>query len=359
MSETKETEEIYTLAERWIILLTIYMLSLFTSIVFLCGRIKIKLNNCVIFIICVIYSSLFVFLNVIAVFDLMWNNVKGCEKMMNMIEKYYEIFDWVDKILGFIIFNIIIYYIESGWYWFPLRLIDGIIRFICSFKKVVEMKRKGTLCKTLVIQSIRVSLACAILIILIIYRKHFGLNSFWEYISCLLDCYSIFEIYSAVGYFLVQSFNNCCKIYNKRLIRRYYRYSQIKIIEKTKEYLKNIKKSYKLMKENAPIFQNDDSSYHKFLHRKLDDIQEEIKKLIVEGKSIDITINNIDDDSEVGINQNNINNILNLNKNNLTENPIVNPIKNVESISTQKIEQNKNQKLNHYKIATNIRKFKE
>ena len=116
MSETKETEEIYTLAERWIILLTIYILSLFTSIVFLYGRIKIKINNCVIFIICVIYSSLFVFLNVIAVFDLIMNNVKGCEKMMNMIEKYYEIFDWVDKILGFIIFNIIIYYIESGWY---------------------------------------------------------------------------------------------------------------------------------------------------------------------------------------------------------------------------------------------------
>ena len=199
MSEKEETEEIYTLAERWIILLSIYIESLLICIGFLCCRIKIKINNCIIFIICVIYSSLFVFLNIIAAVDLMMNNIKGFEKMMNMIEKYYEIFNWVDKILGFLIFNIIIYYIESGWYWFPLRLVDGIIRFICSFKKVLKMKRKGTLCKTLVIQSIRVLLACAILIILIIYRKHFGLNNIKDYINCLLDCYSIFEIYSAVG----------------------------------------------------------------------------------------------------------------------------------------------------------------
>jgi hypothetical protein len=57
------------------------------------------------------------------------------------------------------------------------------------------MKGKGTLCKTLVILSINILLACAILIILIIYRKHFGLNSILDYIECILDCYSIFEIY--------------------------------------------------------------------------------------------------------------------------------------------------------------------
>ena len=219
------------------------------------------------------------------------------------------------------------------------------------------MKRKGTLCKTLVIQSIRVLLACAILIILIIYRKHFGLNNIKDYINCLLDCYSIFEIYSAVGYFLVQSYNDCCKLYNKRLIRRYYRYSLIKIIEKTKEYWKNIKQSYKIMKENAPIFQNSDSLYHKFLQTKLNDIQKEINNLIGEGNSINI--NNIDnDDSEAGINQNNTYQNLNLEKN-LTGNPIVNPTKNIDKFSTQKIEQNKNKKLNDYLISTKIRKFKE
>ena len=352
MNKTEETEEIYTLAERWIILLTIYILSLFTSITFLYRHIKIKKNNIIIFIICVIYSSLFVFLNVIGVFDLAMNNINRCKKMMNMIKKYYEIFSWVDRILGFIIFNIIIYYIESGWYWFPLRLLDSIIRLFCSFKKVCEMKRKGTLCKTLLILSIPVLLACSILILLIIYRKHFGLNGVFDYISCLFNCYSIFKIYSAVGFFLLKLYKDCCKIYNKRLIRRYYRYSQIKIIEKTKEYLGNIKRAYILMNENASIFKNGDSSYHKFLQKKLSDIQKEINELIGEGNSVNIIINNTDyNASEANINKNNIYNNLNLNEKNKT----VNPAENVENVSTQKTEK----KLNDYKIARELRKFKE
>ena len=56
MSDMSETEEIYTLAERWIIFTTIYILCLVATIAFLCCRIKIKKNNIIIFIICVIYS---------------------------------------------------------------------------------------------------------------------------------------------------------------------------------------------------------------------------------------------------------------------------------------------------------------
>ena len=359
MSKTEETRELYTLAERWIILLTLYILSLFTSITFICCRVKIKKNNSIIFIICVIYSSLFIFLNVIAIFDLTMKNIKECQKFMNMIEKYYEIFNLVDKIFGYIIFNIIIYYIESGWYWFPLRLFDIFIRACCRLIKLLEMKGKGTLCKTLVILSIHILLACAILIILIIYRKHFGLNGFLDYVYCLLDCKAIFEIYSAVGFFLLICFKNCCKIYNKRLIRRYYRYSQIKIMEKTKEYWENIEKSYNLMKENASIFQNGDSSYHKFLQKKFNDIQIEINELIGEGNSIIINDTNNKDDSVEKVKAGIFNNNFNLNVKNPKKNPIENPVENVEIVSTQKIERNQNQKLSNYKIATEIRKFKE
>ena len=140
--EKKETEEIYTLAERWIIFITLYILSLVTSIIFICYRVKIKKSNIIIYLICVIYSSLFVFLNVIAVFDLGMINMAECQKLMSMIEKYYKIFNWIDKISGYIVFDIIIYYIESGWYRFPLRLADRFIRPFCKLKKLVDMKKK-------------------------------------------------------------------------------------------------------------------------------------------------------------------------------------------------------------------------
>ena len=356
--EKKETEEIYTLAERWIIFITLYILSLVTSIIFICYRVKIKKSNIIIYVICVIYSSLFAFLNVIAVFDLGMINIAECQKLMSMIEKYYKIFNWIDKISGYIVFDIIIYYIESGWYRFPLRLADRFIRPCCKLKKLIDMKKNGILCKTLVIQSIYILLAGAILTILIVYRKHFGLNSILDYIECILDCYSIFEIYSAVGFFLLKCYKDCCKIYNKRLIRRYYRYSQMKIIEKTNEYLDNIKNSYNLMKENAPIFQNGDSSYHKYLQKNFNDIQIEINELIGEGNSIIIN-NTGEDDSEAKANHNIANNNFNLNEKKPTENPIVNQVENSENFSTQKIEHNINQKLDHYKIATALRKFKE
>jgi hypothetical protein len=60
-------------------------------------------------------------------------NIAECQKLMSMIEKYYKIFNWIDKISGYIVFDIIIYYMESGYYSFPLRLADRFIRPICKF----------------------------------------------------------------------------------------------------------------------------------------------------------------------------------------------------------------------------------
>ena len=361
MSDMSETEEIYTLAERWIIFTTIYILCLVATIAFLCCRIKIKKNNIIVFIICVIYSSLFAFLNVIAVFDLFMNNIKGFEKLMNMIEKYYEIFNLADKIFGYIIFNILIYYMESGWYWPPLKVLDIIIRFVCSFKKVQKMYIKKTLCKTLVIQSIRVLLAGTILSLLIIYRKHFGLNNFLDYINCLLDCYSIFEIYSAVGYFLVQFFKD--PLYDRRAIRRYYRYSQIKIIEKTEKYWKNVNETYNLINKNAPFFQNGSSSYHKFLQKKLNKIKTMKYKLINEEIINSINKSYLNDYSKENINQNYINNkdikLNEKNQKNQEDNPTEYPII-IKSVTINNLSQNNNQKMNSdYEIATSLRKYKK
>ena len=44
-----------------------------------------------------------------------------------------------------------------------------------------------------------------LLIFLISYRKHFGIgNNPLDYLSIILDCYSIFEIYVCVGFFVLQ-----------------------------------------------------------------------------------------------------------------------------------------------------------
>lgn len=65
-----------------------------------------------------------------------------------------------------------------------------------------------------------------------------------DYISIFFDCYGIFEIYTFVGFFMVQIFSDCKRQGNNKLTERYYRFSVIKIIEKTEKYTNKINDAY-------------------------------------------------------------------------------------------------------------------
>ena len=70
----------------------------------------------------------------------------------------------------------------------------------------------GALCDlyTTLILSFRIILFGVLLALLIIYRKHFGLNNNpIDYFFIILDCYAIFDIYICVGFFMVQIFVDC------------------------------------------------------------------------------------------------------------------------------------------------------
>ena len=107
--------EIYSLEERLIIFLSAAALSIIISFTYLFRRITCKKIKCYIFLICFIYTSSFIFLNIIAMFDLMFNDRKGFEKSRKFISKFYEIFNYIDKALGFVIFPFLIAVFESGY----------------------------------------------------------------------------------------------------------------------------------------------------------------------------------------------------------------------------------------------------
>ena len=65
--------EIYSLTERLIIILSAAFLSIIISFTYLFRRVTCKRIKCYIFLICFIYSASFIFLNIIAMFDLMFN----------------------------------------------------------------------------------------------------------------------------------------------------------------------------------------------------------------------------------------------------------------------------------------------
>ena len=261
--------EIYSLKERILIFSTIYAVSLVASIIYFCLHVGPKNISVLIFIPCLIYASFFFFLNIIAMYDLVFTNTKGCEKFGKTISKFYFISSLVDKLLRHLpLFDITISYMESGHFNCCMRMSDFVRRKFNSLIKCnVEM----------IIKVLINILSITIFIVLIICRKNFDLTAI-ECYEIVSDCYSIIEIYSCVGYFLIQIFIDCKKQGDRILILRYYRYSITKIIENTEKYTKKLKKSFEILNQAVKnIDRNDKSQYSKFLKKHHKECQKYIK----------------------------------------------------------------------------------
>ena len=266
--------EIYTNGEIALIYTIIAIFSITISLIYLCLRINKNKLSCFIFILCFIYASLFVFLEIIAIFDLVYNNHKGFKKFSTVILKYYEIFDYIDKTFGFILFPIIIYYLESGHFTIFRRIVDGVIGI---FKELVQA----------LFYSFRILLFIALLIILIKYRKHYGIDNFWDYLFIMLDCYAILDIYICVGFFLVQTIIDCKRSRNKNLTRRYRNYSLIKITNKTDDYINKMKNLSEELKKIVKNCSKDKSSSEYINAEKvLNEVEKKLKKYESENKEI-------------------------------------------------------------------------
>ena len=72
--------EIYSNGEIALIFIIIAIFSIVIPLIYLCLRINRKKVSWYVFILCFIYAMLFVFLMIIAMFDLVFNNQKGFKK---------------------------------------------------------------------------------------------------------------------------------------------------------------------------------------------------------------------------------------------------------------------------------------
>lgn len=230
--------EIYSSKQRAIIFSVIFVVSFLISLIYLYLRVDYRKTSLIIFMLCVIYTSFFVALNIISMFDLSTG---------------------VDKVLGFILFNEIIYYLESGHFSKIKKIFDGGFRFINNIIKIGR-------CKIILIICISIPILGGILTVFIIFRKHFGLESPLDYISALLDLYSIIEIYISVGFFIIQLFIDYKRRKNPVLIVRYFRYSIIKLVNKVESYIEKIKNAYDGLNKTIQNYKEDKNSpYFKYL----------------------------------------------------------------------------------------------
>ena len=300
--------DVYSVGERVVIYIVIAITALVLSLVYLFCRVNRKKISLFIFALCSLYFALFIFLNFISMFDLVFNNQKGFENFSKVISKFYEVFDYIDKALGFLIFPLIIYYLESGYYTIPRKILDGLWGIIYEFIQPLVL-------------SLRIILCIVLLVITIKYRKHFGLgkNPF-DYIFVILDCYSIIDIYMCVGFFMVQIFVDCKTQKNKKLKDRYYRYSLIKIIRKTESYINKMNKLHETLDKNIQNYDKDKSSLdYKHMKETYQKIDEKIKEYQEESHENNPNSNNNEnmiDYSKANVQQtNNYNENINQNNN--------------------------------------------
>ena len=269
----------FSFSENFTMIFVLYISSLVISLVYLCCRVDRKKTSCIIFALSIIYASLFVFLNIIAAFDLLFSKQEEFGKVLEFVKKFYFAFNIVDKALGFVLFNILIFYLESGHYSIIKKLLDYLIRNWNALKKM-------TCCGIFGIVIIGVPIVSVLLTFLIKNREIYGLESPLDYIGVILDCYSVFEIYSSVGFFIVQLIIDYRQKKNDKLIQRYYRYSITKIIDKTESYIKKINHTYEVLNKAAPNFDNKNFSYNSYLQGQLAKIKEKINSYELEGNNV-------------------------------------------------------------------------
>ena len=368
--------ENYPPSKIWTVVIVLYIISLAFSIIYLWYYVNRSKTSYLLLILCIIYFSLFIFLNIIAIFDLVFNREPGLEKFFKIIKNFYLIFSLVTKVLGFVIFNIWINYLESGYSTKCKKFCDAFRRIWYKIKKIPK--------RILIIASIVLAIIIpTLLILLIIFRDHFGMATL-NYFSIFFDMYAIVEIYMCVGFFLVQSVKDCKRQKNSILVERYYIYSQTEVINKAEKYFSKIKeKKQELEKLIEKMDKNNPPSYFDYARKKCEQAQNILKSIKPEDIEKANTTNNINYHNNIIINNNKNNNninshnfnnenyITNINQNNEidynktnnghipTELPLSNnlPQINLENLNKEK-KNNKGKKNMEEELQENIRKFK-
>ena len=304
--------EIYSVGERALVFVIIAITSIVVSLTYLICRVDRRKVSWYIFIICLVHSSLFIFLNIISMFDLVFSNEKGFKNFSKFISIFYTIFDYIDKATGFLIYPWLISYLESGHQTTGRKIIAGLVGIVREFFEPILISSK-------------IILFIIILVILIVYRKHFNLgNNPIDYLFVYLDCYSFLDIYRCVGFFMVQIFIDCRTQKNSRLSKNYYKYSVINIINKTESYLTKLKKLPDKLNVTIQNYDKDKSSpdfiYIKELFK---NIEEKVKQYELESNSVtsnnNINYNIMNNNYNIMNNNNNNYNIMNNNYNNIQQ----------------------------------------
>lgn len=282
----------------------LFLASLIISLIYICYFIDRTKVNKFPFFVCYILFVFFIYLNLIALLDLVKDNLDYNDKKIRIINTkvypyFYTCFNVINLAIRFVIFPICINYLETGYYSTRKIIFEPI--FQLQKKILKKFCGKVNLLKAALI--ILLILAIAVVILYFMVRDKFGLDSplsYFNYVSIALNLFSLFQVYINVGFFLVQ----CCIDHKRQrnpiYVKRYYYYSKIKVIMKCNKYLDNISKAREELEKNIANFQGlNFSPYCNYITKLLNLSQKNIQ---------DYHLQKIKEDQQKNANNNNNNN---------------------------------------------------
>lgn len=213
------------------------VLSIFVSLFYILYFVDKQRVTKIPVIICYILLMLFLFLNIIVNIDLILDLFKSIPResriVGNILSYYYTYFNAFSLIIRWFIFPIYINYFETGYktFWKTFCEIFEII-----WKKI-KKKLESSLWKALLVIGLILAIATVILYFMI--KDKFGLKdpiSYVSYINIALDIIPLFEIYTNVGFFLIQTFIDAQRLSKESLIKSYYYYSKYSVLLKAVNY---------------------------------------------------------------------------------------------------------------------------
>ena len=246
MEETKETnvnEKKQSMPKKVIIIffLIYFIISLISSFLFLKYFVDMKKISKIIFSICYIYFTLFLFFQLMTMFDLIIPFLKDnvysdqIDFIISIITNFYFYFNCLGLFLRFVFFPVYSGFLESG--------------YIKTWKKLLD---------AFFYHYIIVSIVG--IIFLIIYTDEI-IGFYGDYGSLILNSLNfvtLVEVYMHVGFFIIQNIIDCRRKCNKNVNNRYYTDFQNLVTKKMNKDIDKMNKTYKeLSKQNLEMFEPD------------------------------------------------------------------------------------------------------
>ena len=303
----------------------LYIISLVSGYFYLSYYINKLIVSKSLFIFCVFYFSLFIYLQFISNLDFLFHTLPAIKfKDQILIKYFYDVLNTIIIILKFIIFPIYIRYSKSGYFTKKKKIISI---FCCNFNK----KKKY-----IILLLILIVLITCIIIFKNFYEQIIDYYGRYKFIINYVNFWQLIQIYLNIGFFFVYLIIDCKKKLNKQFEILFYNFIREKVNKKAEKDIKKLNNAYQILYKQIILsnIKNTKIEYYNYISLLINETKDnnDIYKINYLDKDKDNEINEVNNNNIKNSENSKKEKLINENSYNLLPNENENNINNEENI---------------------------